>query len=82
MEIIHEGKRYVSVSLDEWMGQLQNDHPAREELKQIRLTVIRALEHIDRLEKDNAALHNQLEQARIYVESLRNQTDSAALPGS
>lgn len=55
-----EGKNYRSVSLDEWMIPLAPDHPAREELKQLRLTLASHMEAIDKLERENSELNQQL----------------------
>lgn len=55
-----EGKRYRSVTLDEWMMQLQADHPARAELAQLRQTAASALEAVDKLERENSELNRQL----------------------
>jgi len=55
-----EGKRYRSVSLDEWIMQLQAGHPARAELATLRSTAASALEAVDKLERENSELQRQL----------------------
>ncbi len=65
--IVVEGKNYRSVSLDEWMIPLAPDHPAREELKQLRLTVATQMEQIDKLERENSELNQQLIKVQLQT---------------
>lgn len=51
-----EGQRLRSVTLDEWMMALDNDHPARLELGDLRRTAMKALEAVDKLERENVEL--------------------------
>lgn len=62
-----EGKNYRSVSLDEWMIPLAPDHPAREELKQLRLTIATQMEQIDKLERENSELNQQLIKVQLQT---------------
>lgn len=55
-----EGTAYRTVTLDEWLLPLAADHPARQELIQLRLQLAGALEAIDTLEKENAAANAKL----------------------
>ncbi len=46
-------------TLDEWLLPLPKDHPARRELHSLRSKLGAALAAIDKLERDNASLHQQ-----------------------
>lgn len=77
MEITIEGKRYRSVSLDEWMMQLQKDHPARQELIDLRLKLAGLTAKVSELEAENASLNQKINQ---HAQSAGNQTYLEAGP--
>ena len=46
-------------TLEEWMMPLAKDHPARKELFSLRMSLASAMAQIDKLERQNASLHQQ-----------------------
>ena len=46
-------------TLEEWMMPLDKEHPARKELFALRMRLANAMAQIDKLERQNASLHQQ-----------------------
>jgi len=59
-EQVIEGKLYRSVTLDEWLSQLAGDHPAVLELRDLRLKIADLVQHLDRMERENAEMSRQI----------------------
>lgn len=69
-----EGQTYRTVTLDEWMMPLDPQHPARAELKDLRMKLAAALQTIDELERENSELNGQMIKAQMAYET-KNRTD-------